>query len=180
MTMQELKVASDRIGVIIGKGGATRKAIEEKAEVAITIDSNEGLVTIEGEDALGVLRATEVIRALGRGFSPERAFRLFEDEDILLDIIDLSNVADTPQKMNRIRGRIIGRDGKARGQIENMTQTYISIYGKTVGIIGLPEPVQTARKGIEMLVEGSDHANVFAFLDRRKKEAKEDLISYYY
>ncbi|RQD83621.1 MAG: RNA-processing protein [Methanocalculus sp. MSAO_Arc2] len=180
MTVQECKVASDRIGVIIGKGGATRKAIEEQAGVSLTIDSNEGIVTIEGEDTIGVLRATEVVRALGRGFSPERAFRIFEDEDILLDILDLSHVADTPQRMNQIRGRVIGRDGKARDQIENMTQTFISIYGKTVGIIGLPEPVQTARKAIEMLIEGSDHASVFAFLDKRKKEAKQDLISYYY
>lgn len=180
MTIQELKVATDRIGVIIGKGGETRRSIEEKAEATISIDSQEGLVTIEGEDAIGVLRATEVIRALGRGFSPERAFRLFDDDDIILDLLDLSHVADTPQKMNRIRGRIIGRDGKARTQIENMTDTTISIYGKTVGIIGLPEPVLTARKAVEMLVEGAEHGNVFSFLDRRKKEAKQDLISSYY
>jgi len=180
MTIQELKVASDRIGVIIGKGGATRRSIEEKGEAMISIDSEEGMVTIEGEDAVGVLRATEVLRAIGRGFSPERAFRLFDDDDIILDLLDLSNVADTPQKMNRIRGRIIGRDGKARTQIENMTDTTISIYGKTVGIIGLPEPVHTARKAVEMLVEGAEHGSVFSFLDRRKKEAKQDLISSYY
>ncbi|MDO8841476.1 KH domain-containing protein [Methanocalculus sp.] len=180
MTIQELKVASDRIGVIIGKGGSTRKAIEEKAGVTITIDSHEGMVSIEGEDAVGVLRATEMIRAIGRGFSPERASKIFEDDDVIFDLLDLSNVADTPEKMNRIRGRIIGRDGKARGQIENMTQTYISIYGKTVGIIGMPEPAHTARKAVEMLVEGADHASVFAFLDKRKKEAKQDLLSYYY
>ncbi|MCP1661649.1 MAG: RNA-processing protein [Methanocalculus sp. MSAO_Arc1] len=180
MTIQELKVAADRIGVIIGKGGATRKAIEEQSGAEIQVDSAEGVVTVDGEDAVGVLRATEVIRALGRGFSPERAFRLFEDEDIILDILDLSNVADTPQKMNRLRGRIIGRDGKARDQIESMTGTAVSIYGKTVGIIGLPEPVQTSRKAIEMLVEGADHASVFGFLDKRKKEAKQDLIGYYY
>ncbi|HOV68395.1 MAG TPA: KH domain-containing protein, partial [Methanoregulaceae archaeon] len=46
---QELKIAGNRIGVLIGKGGATKQRIEERTESVISIDSEEGLVTIEGE-----------------------------------------------------------------------------------------------------------------------------------
>ena len=99
---------------------------------------------------------------------------------MVLDIIDVTDVADTPDKLARIRGRIIGRDGKAREQIENMTGTSISVYGKTVAIIGLPEQMNDAHTAVSMLISGSEHTSVFSYLDRKRKEAKMDMMSYYY
>ena len=177
---QELKVNQNRIGVLIGKGGETRRALEEKTHTTLTIDSEEGIVTIEGEETELALRGVEVINAINRGFSPERAFSLLEDEDLLLDIIDLSSSGDSPRHLDRIRGRIIGRDGTAREQIEHLTSTQISVLGKTVAIIGLPEPIRTTRAAIDMITRGVPHETVFAFLDKKKKEAKQDMISYYY
>ena len=180
--MQETKISANRIGALIGKGGATKKDLEGKTNTTITIDSKEGTIKVEGDDenAVPLLRAVEVINAVNRGFSPERAFELLEDEDLLLETIDLSGLADNPRQLDRLRGRIIGRDGRAREQIENMTDTEISVFGKTVAIIGYPEQLKVARSAVEMLIEGVPHENVFAFLDKKKKEAKQDLISYYY
>ena len=177
---QELKMNQTRIGVLIGNGGETRRALEEKTHSVITIDSEEGTVTIEGDDPVLALRGVEVINAINRGFSPERAFSLLEDEDLLLDVIDLSSSGDSPRHMERVRGRIIGREGSAREQIENLTATQISVFGKTVAIIGLPEPIRTARTAIEMISRGVPHEAVFAFLDKKKKEAKQDMVIYYY
>ncbi|NLX50416.1 MAG: RNA-processing protein [Methanospirillum sp.] len=177
---QEFKIGGTRIGVLIGKGGETKRAIEERTRSVITIDSEEGLVTIEGEDAVGALLAGSVVQAIGRGFSPENALILLEDEDLVFEQLDLSGHADTPRQLDRIRGRIIGRDGRAREQIEHMTGTRLSIQGKTVAVIGLPEQVKDARAAIEMLLRGVPHESVFAYLDRKRKEAKADMISYYY
>ena len=79
--MQEVKVAGNRIGALIGKGGATKKELETKTGTTITIDSKEGMVKIEGpdENAVPLLRAVETVHAINRGFSPERAFTLLED-----------------------------------------------------------------------------------------------------
>jgi len=177
---QEFKIAGNRIGVLIGKSGATKRKIEEKTESVISIDSEEGLVTIEGEDPVRVLMAGSVVQAIGRGFSPENALQLLDDEDLIFEQIDLSGIADTPRQLDRLRGRIIGREGKAREQIEHMTATRLSIQGKTVAMIGLPEQVKDARTAIEMLLRGVPHESVFTFLDRKRKEAKADMISYYY
>ncbi|HJJ50507.1 MAG TPA: RNA-processing protein, partial [Methanocorpusculum sp.] len=76
--------------------------------------------------------------------------------------------------------RIIGREGKAREQIENMTGALVSVYGKTVGIIGMPDQMNDAHTAVTMLINGSDHNTVFNFLDRKKKEAKLDVLNYYY
>jgi ribosomal RNA assembly protein len=178
---QEVKIPNDRIGVVIGKHGNTRKNMERLLGVVIEVDSHDGIVTITSEkDALAEIRSMEIIKAIGRGFSPDRARKLLEDDDMILDLIDISDEADTPQKLSRIRGRIIGRNGKSREQIENMTGTYISVYGKTIGIIGMPDQVNNARTAVLILINGSDHNAVFNFLDRKKKEDKMNVISYYY
>jgi ribosomal RNA assembly protein len=180
--MQEVKVAANRIGALIGKGGSTKKELENKTNTVITVDSKEGTVKVEGSDenTVPLLRAVEVISAVNRGFSPERAFGMLEDEDLLLDVIDLSGLADTPRKLDRLRGRIIGKDGRAREQIEDMTDVEISVFGKTIALIGYPEQLKVARTAIDMLIEGVPHESVFAFLDKKKKEAKQDMVSYYY
>lgn len=179
MTVQELKVNTDRIGVLIGKGGSTKREIEEKTGTTISVDSREGVVKIEGESADGVLNAVNVVEAISRGFSPERAFKLLGEDGMMLDIIDLGAIADTPQKLERLRGRIIGRDGRAREQMEEMTGTQISVFGRTVAIIGMFEQVKLARSAIEMLIEGAPHETVFTFLERRRREARQDLVRYY-
>ncbi|WOF17186.1 RNA-processing protein [Methanoplanus sp. FWC-SCC4] len=180
MAIQEIKVNQNRIAVIIGKGGKTKRQIEKKTETKLTIESEEGLITIEGEDAINVMKTGEIIKALNRGFSPERAYTLLEDEDIMLDIIDLSAYCNSTKQMERIRGRIIGKEGKSREQIENMTGAEISVYGKTVAIIGEIDQVKNAAKAIEMIIEGLPHESVFSYLDKKKKEAKTNMLEYYY
>jgi ribosomal RNA assembly protein len=180
--MQEVKISGNRIGALIGKGGETKKLLEAKTHTTITIDSKEGIVKVEGSDenTVSLLRAVETINAVNRGFSPERAFELLDDEDLLLDMIDLSGLAEGPRQLDRLRGRIIGKDGRAREQIEDMTDVEISVFGKTIGLIGYPEQLKVARTAIDMLIEGVPHENVFAFLDKKKKESKQNMISYYY
>ena len=180
--MQEIKITGSRVGVLIGKGGTTKKELETKTHTTITIDSKEGIVKVEGseEHTVPLLRAVEIIQAINRGFSPERAFEMIEDEDLILDVIDLGGMADGPKQLDRLRGRIIGKDGRAREQIEDMTDVEISVVGKTITLIGYPEQLKTARVAIDMLLEGVPHENVFAFLDKKKKESRQDMISYYY
>jgi len=178
---QEIKIPNDRIGAIIGKGGETRRNLEKILNVSIDVDSETGLITITNEDdSLAEINSIEVIRAIGRGFSPERAKKLLEDEDMILDLIDVSDIADTPAKLARVRGRIIGKEGRAREQIENMTGASLSIYGKTIGIIGMPDQVGDAHTAVNMLINGSDHNTVFNYLDKKRKDAKQDMLNYYY
>lgn len=179
MTIQKTRVSASRIGVLIGKNGSTKRQIEDELGISLQIDSDEGTVKIEGEDPIAVLTALNVIQAINRGFSPERAFRLLEDEDMMLSIIDLTDLAGTDRHLERLRGRIIGKSGTSRAQIENMTGTEISVHGKTVAIIGLPAQNEIARKAVEMLVQGVPHENVYAFLDRKKKEARRAMLEYY-
>jgi len=94
---------------------------------------------------------------------------LMDDEMIMLETIDLSRSAGTPQEMIRLKGRIIGKAGKTREIMESMIGVKISVYGKTVSILGTPEQNQIIRTAIEMLIGGATHGQVYGFLEKKKQ-----------
>lgn len=175
MKIQPLRIPEERIGALIGPGGEILQEIEERSGANITVDSETGDVLIDDEDAydpLLILNAQDVIKAIGRGFSPNKAFRLWQD-DAYLHLIDLTDhVGPKKNHLNRVKGRIIGEDGRTREHIENMADVHLSVYGKTVGIIGDAAEGDIARDAVEMLVEGRQHNTVYKMLEERRRELR--------
>ncbi|MEM4267459.1 MAG: KH domain-containing protein [Candidatus Woesearchaeota archaeon] len=167
----ELKLPKDRIAVLIGKKGEVKKSIEEATETKITIDSKEGDVVISGCDAIKLYSAKELVRAIGRGFNPEVA-QLLLKQDYCFESIKIDDFSNSKTQLPRLKGRVIGKDGKARRNIEELTDTNICVYGKTVGIIGTAENCSTARRAIESLLGGSMHATVYKWLAKKKREER--------
>jgi len=70
--------------VLIGKGGETRRMIEEACGAKLEIDSKSGDVMAdwgEGEaDPVIRMKMPDVIVAIGRGLAPMKAVQLVEDE----------------------------------------------------------------------------------------------------
>jgi len=176
-----IRIPKERIGALVGPQGTIKKSIEEKLSVELQIDSETGDVNVVmGEtvtDPSMLFRAKDVISAVGRGFSPEHAFRLIRDEEAVLDILDLRAVfGKSEADIKRVKGRIIGMNGKTRTIIEELTDTNIAVYGHTVGIIGTLEQAQVAREAIEMFIKGSMHATVYRFLHRKRRELKKKML----
>ena len=172
-----IKIPKERIGVLIGPKGSVKELIERRLKVELDIDSKTGDVEItlneDAEDPSLLFRAKDVVRAIGRGFSPERAFKLLEDEDKVFEMIDLRDIFGRSQSnIKRVKGRVIGKDGKTRRIIEELTGALVSVYGDTVSIIGNIEQVETAREAIKMLIKGSQHRTVYKFLQRKRHELK--------
>ena len=171
---EHIKVPLERIAVLVGPKGSIREQIEEKSSAMLNIDSDSGDVELQDpKDAVKGMRAREVVHAIAMGFSPEKALKLFDNESLMFETIDLSNIARTEKDLERIRGRIIGSGGKTREFFENLTNTNISVYGKTVSLIGYPEQTAVARKGIDMLLEGAAHGPVYKFLEKKRSELKQ-------
>jgi ribosomal RNA assembly protein len=176
-----MKIPTERVGVLIGPNGVTKKNIEDKLAVELQIDSEEGGVTItlteKATDPSLLFKAKDVITALGRGFSPEHAFRLIRDEEAILDVIDLRTAFGRSEAdIKRVKGRIIGMNGKTRKIIEELTDTNVAVYGHTVSLIGTIEQADAAREAIQMLVRGSMHATVYRFLHRKGREFKKKKL----
>jgi len=168
----ELKIPRERLAVLIGKDGNTKKEIETSTKTSIEVDSKEGDIFIHGKDGLGIYTAREVVTAIGRGFNPEVALLLLK-VDYAFEQIKLTEVTGkSKDSLIRIKGRIIGREGKTRTHIEDLTETYISVYGKTVAMIGSADRIQIAHKAIQMIIEGSTHSSVYKWLEKKRRELK--------
>lgn len=175
-----IRIPKERVGVLIGPDGRTKKSIEEKLSVELQIDGEAGEVNIlmkeNAADPSMLFKAKDVVTALGRGFSPEHAFRLIRDEEAVLDMLDLRAIFEKSEAdIKRVKGRIIGMNGKTRTIIEELTDAHVAVYGHTVAIIGTMEQVQVAREAIEMLIKGSMHGTVYRFLHRKRRELKKKM-----
>jgi len=166
----EIKIPKERVAVLIGKKGETKNRIETTAGVSLNIDSHEGDVEVKGEDALQLYVTRDIIRAIGRGFNPEIALLLLK-QDYVFEVIDISTFVKESH-MLLVKGRLIGKEGKARKVIEELTQTSMSVYGKSVAIIGESENVGMCKRAVESLLQGAPHAVVYKWLEKRRKEMR--------
>lgn len=141
------------------------KQLEELSEASISVRDS---VEIDCENPLKMLALKNVLKAFGRGFDMEDALYLLDDS-YELSIIEASEFAKSSNRISEIKGRVIGRAGKTKNIIEKLTDVKISIYGKTISIIGLWENVQLANKAVCMLLEGSKHGVVYKFLEENIK-----------
>ncbi len=173
--MPSIKIPKNRIGVLIGKDGEVKEKIEEKSGAKLDIDSNSGQVDIDVrdiEDPILSLKVEDVVKAIGRGFNPEKSMEILND-NIDLDLIDIRDwVGKNTNAVRRMRGRLIGRNGRTRELIEELSETYVSVKGNTVGIIGQAFKIQVARRAIEMILEGKEHATVYKYLEGKREDIK--------
>lgn len=178
---QSVRIPTDRVGVLIGKNGSTKARIERETGVKLVIDSEEGEVEVDhthAKDPSMSLSVTNVVVAIGRGFSPLKALKLLE-EDYYLEVFDIRDyVGKKKEHVMRMRARVIGTHGKTRALIEELTGAYLSVYGNTVAIIGDSLQIEVARRAVDMLLSGSEHAAVYHFLEGRRAQLKIDGMGF--
>lgn len=172
---ERLRIPKTRIAVLIGPEGKVKQRLEKATNTTITVDSEDGLVVIETkedtEDPLATWKARDVAQAIGRGFSPHRAFWLL-DEDVYIRVIDLEEYLTTPNQIRRVKGRVIGEGGKTRRNIEELTDTFVSVMGDTVSIIGELENQEVAISAVTRLLRGAEHSSVYRYLNEQRRTLK--------
>lgn len=170
--MRTVRIVADRVGALIGKSGKTKKMLQELSGLGLEV-SKDGMVVINKDntgDPLMELKVADVVKAIGRGFNPDDAMRLLDDDEYL-DIVDLKECVSDRQ-MKRVRGRLIGKGGKTREIIEDLTLCDMIIYGNTVGLIGNSISLPVAKHAVDMLINGSEHSSVYAYLESQRPRLK--------
>jgi len=168
---QELKVPKERVAIIIGKLGQDKRNLEKRTSTKIEI-TKDGEVTITSNDSIHAWDAKQIIKAIGRGFSPDVAL-LLTDEDYTFEIIEIKDWAGKNENaLKRLKGRVIGERGRSKMAIEDITESYISVYGKTVSIIGDVTKIEIAKRAIEMLLDGARHATVYKLLEHERAKMR--------
>jgi len=169
------RIPVERVGVLIGPEGQIKSRLEEMTGTKIIIDSETGEITIDesqAKDPTAALKVRDIVMAIGRGFSEERAFILLDD-DMYLHVFDIKEAAgDSRKRMTQVKGRLIGSGGKTRRLLEELAGVEVSIYGHTVALIGDMFHLNIGRQAVEMLLQGSEHRTVYRFLEKKRQEIK--------
>lgn len=180
--MKYLKIPMDRVGVLIGHEGETKKDLEKRSGLKINIDSKQGEISFneqDSKDPLLALKLENIIKAIGRGFSPLNALKLLDDDAdfFIFDIEDY--VGKKESHVRRIKSRIIGREGKTRKVLEELTDSKISIYGTTISIISDIMKMNILKKAVDMILTGSKQATVYKFVEAQMRELRNaERLSY--
>jgi len=175
MYEDETIIPKARIAVLVGVKGKAKRQIEKLTRTNLKIDSKQGIITITSEDIYDLQVSKSIVKAIGRGFNPDVALQL-SNQEYYLEIIKLQSFArKSKTDLERIKARCIGSKGKTRNIIEEITQTNTCIYGKTIAIIGLPENVLIAKQAFESLLRGAKHGNVYKMLENSKSKLKKEL-----
>lgn len=166
--MNYLKVPLARVGAVIGPKGKTKRKLEQLSECKFVIESAEGIIEIVEQnmkDPLKGLQLISAVRAIGRGFNPEKAYKLLE-MDYYLEVVDIRDyVGRSKKRLGIIRGRLIGREGKTRRIIEEMTGCDLAIQGHTVSVISDLEGLEASKVAVSMVLAGSEHGSVYKYLE---------------
>jgi len=140
------------------------KEIEKKLNVKIV--RSQEILSIEGDDYLNLLKAKKIFEALNLGFEKEVCKKLLR-EDYDLEIIRVKDFLINKNNRDRLRelkGRVIGKRGSFKRNIQNITKTHVVIHNNVIGIIGDYENLPLAKKAIEMILSGKKHSTVYKFL----------------
>tara|TARA_B100001750_G_scaffold225755_1_gene217849 strand:- start:1686 stop:2342 length:657 start_codon:yes stop_codon:yes gene_type:complete len=149
--------------------------LEEASGAKLDIDSRTGEVMAvweEEPDPVVRMKMPDVILAIGRGLAPSRAVQLIRD-DIFLRMYDIREwVGRQPNQTRRMRSRLIGRNGRIRSLIEEISNCEMAIHGSTVLMIGDQDGITLAAPAIEGILSGSEHSTVLHGLEQDRKRLR--------
>ncbi|MEM3791576.1 MAG: KH domain-containing protein [Candidatus Micrarchaeaceae archaeon] len=129
------------------------------------IDGNR--VNING-DGYSEYNAGNVISAIGRGFDVNTAEKLLIN-DYYFKYIRLRETLNNRKQIERIKSRIIGKEGKSIRYIRAVSGADIVVYGDTIGMIGKIEEIEIASAAIKVLIEGGTHKRAFRVMESVKR-----------
>ena len=71
-----------------------------------------------------------------------------------------------------MKSRIIGKNGKTKRVLEELTDSDISVYGHTVAVISEFIYLDIIKRAIDKLLSGSKHASVYRFVETNMKKLR--------
>jgi len=147
----------------------SKSRIQKELEVKLT---NRGkIIFVDGEPAKE-FTAVEVLQAINAGFSGDRALELKQD-NFMLQTVHIKDITKR-NDLERVRGRVIGTDGRTLKTLQNLTNCDLAMNGNEIGIIGPALEMEDAVQSVTSLINGSKQGHVYGRLERQRKKKGDD------
>jgi ribosomal RNA assembly protein len=112
-----------------------------------------------------------MLQAFGRGFDIETACKL-NDMDYYFASIDLEQLVNSEKRKKQVKARIIGREGRTKKYIEEVSGAKISIYGDTASFLGTIDEINEAETAVNTLIDGGTHRLAYARMEAAHRKNK--------
>lgn len=145
--------------------------IEHRTGSHINIDGGEGII-IENNDAYKEFLTSNIINAFGRGFEIDDALLLL-NEDYYFSYIDLRQMFSSDGRISQIKSRIIGTAGKSKRYIQSVSGVKMSVYGHTIGFIGMTDQIEEAQAAVHTIIEGGTHKLAYQRMEASHRKHKD-------
>jgi ribosomal RNA assembly protein len=159
--MQEIYI--EEIGNVL----KNKSKLEKQLKVKITNQGKNFFVDGDGDKEYIALK---VLEALDLGFSLGRAL-LLKKEDVILQTINIKDLTKRSD-LHSVRARVIGTYGSTLTNLSKLTDCALAMKDNVIGIIGEAELMDEAKTAVEILIRGSKQANVYARLEKKKKDRR--------
>lgn len=141
-----------------------RKLLEKKLKVKFFIEGRK--LAIEGSE-IDEFIASKVIEASELGFPVETCL-LLADVDNVFEKVEIKNLTKR-NNLVEVRARIIGKDGRTKALIEELSDCWIVIKDNEVGVIGQADRIKICMQAVTKLIQGSKQSSVYAYLEKQRK-----------
>ncbi len=160
-----VNVSDDRINLLKTK---MKDKIEYETGADIHIDEDVKTVNVNHNDSIKELNVKRVIEAINMGFDFSIALQLFRRPSSRFEKINIKNLTRNNKEFNRQKGRVIGKNGRTKELISELTGVKIVVNKDYVGIIGSLDDVVQAKDAVLSLIDGSPHSHVYRELEKYK------------
>ena len=142
--------------------------LEKELKIDIEIDGKSAVIN---ESAIKEYEFSKIVDAINFGFTLKRALLLKED-DMEFKIIHIKE--HTKRNLRVVKARLIGKKGKTKRVLADVSGCEIIIRETEIGIIGEVESVEDLEKAIISLIRGSKQSNIYQYLERMNVVRKEE------
>ncbi|EPR79685.1 KH domain containing protein [Spraguea lophii 42_110] len=143
----------------------------------LSIPSIDLRLAIDNENIMCLEKGKMFINLILLGFTPQEAILALKEEcavNISFTVKDIKKLSG--HNLERAVGRVVGREGKIKEQIEQSSRTKIVIKNDTFHILGSEEGVKLAKDGICRLVMGANPGSIQNKMRRIAKKMKEECF----
>lgn len=169
--MEQLYIPHRRISTMRGNRNIINR-VERLCKCRINL-STDDILEIEG-DAFSEFSAKNILYAFGRGFDIGIASRL-SNMDYYFSSIDLGQLVSSDKRVKQIKSRIIGKDGRTKKYIEEVSGASMSVYGDTVSFVGTISGINEAETAVNTLIEGGTHRLAYTRMEAaHRKNRKQE------
>jgi ribosomal RNA assembly protein len=169
--MQSVYIPAEKIKKLRANRDYVKK-IEAACHCKIKFEPGDEFVEVDGEP-FEEYNGKNIVYAFGRGFEIEVACKLAQ-EDYYFSSTDLGQIISSPKRTLQVKARIIGKEGRTKRYIEEVTGAKISVYGDTVSFIGAIDEINEAATAINTLIDGGTHRLAYARMEAAHRKNKAD------